>query len=169
MGPTQSLIDAYDTLSTDARLAWNIAPDPDGGGFIEGTQSGGSYGTKFPTPNGAEDFHVIRFAEILLIKAEALARNNQLDSAVATYNLIRERASLPDHVLGADVTTQQDVLDAIDKERRLEFAEEGDRFPDLVRSGRAVATLGISANRQLFPIPQSEIDVAPAVTQNPGY
>jgi hypothetical protein len=169
MGPTQSLINAYDTLSTDERLTWNIAPDPSGGGYIEGSQSGGSYGTKFPTPNGAEDFHVIRFAEILLIKAEALARANQLDSAVATYNQIRVRAALPPHVLGVDVTTQQSVLDAIDKERRLEFAEEGDRFPDLVRSGRAVATLGISADRQLFPIPQSEIDVAPAVTQNPGY
>lgn len=50
----------------------------------------------------------------------------------------------------------------------LEFAEEGDRFPDLVRSGNAVTVLGISADRQLFPIPQSEIDVAPAVTQNQG-
>ena len=100
MGPTQSLINAYDTLSTDARLPWNIQPDPSGGGYVEGTQAGGSYGTKFPTPNGAEDFHAIRFAEVLLIKAEALARQNQLDSAVATYNLIRVRAALPPHVLG---------------------------------------------------------------------
>jgi starch-binding outer membrane protein, SusD/RagB family len=169
IGPTQSLIDAYDTLSTDNRLLWNIQPDPSGGGYIEGSQGGGSYGSKFPTPNGAEDFHIIRFAEILLIKAEAFAQAGQLDSAVANYNPIRVRAGLLPHVLNVDVTTQQQVLDAIDRERRLEFAEEGDRFPDLVRSGRAQAVLGITADKELFPIPQSEIAVSPGVTQNPGY
>ena len=169
IAPTQSLIDTYDTLSTDARLLWNIQPDPSGGGYIEGSQGGGSYGSKFPTPNGAEDFHVIRFAEVVLIKAESFAQLNQLDSAVANYNLIRVRAGLAPHVLNVDVTGQQQVLDAIDRERRLEFAEEGDRFPDLVRSGRAQSVLGIGANQLLFPIPQAEIDVAPTVTQNPGY
>ncbi|MEO8139832.1 MAG: RagB/SusD family nutrient uptake outer membrane protein, partial [Gemmatimonadota bacterium] len=171
IGPTQSLIDAYDTLAVpiDQRLLWNIQPDPSGGGYIEASQGGGSYGSKFPTPNGAEDFHVIRFAEIVLIKAEAFAQANQLDSAVANYNAIRVRAGLLPHVLGVDVTTQQQVLDQIDKERRLEFAEEGDRFPDLVRSGRAQTVLGITADKELFPIPQAEIDVAPGVTQNPGY
>jgi len=169
IGPTQSLIDAYDTLSVDTRLAWNIQPDPAGNGYIEATQGGGSYGSKFPGPNGDEDFHVIRFAEVVLIMAEAFAQQNQLGSAVTSYNLIRARAGLPDHVLGVDVITQQDVLDAIDHERRLEFAEEGDRFPDLARSGRATAVLGIPVTRVLFPIPQAEIDVAPNVVQNPGY
>ncbi|HWA16815.1 MAG TPA: RagB/SusD family nutrient uptake outer membrane protein, partial [Gemmatimonadales bacterium] len=55
IGPTQSLINAYDTLSSDVRLTWNLAPDPGGSGWVEASQSGGSYGTKFPTPNGAED------------------------------------------------------------------------------------------------------------------
>lgn len=167
MAPSQDLIDAYDTTGTDARFLWNIQPDPSGDGYVEGA----AYGTKFPTPGGAEDFHVIRYAEVLLIKAEAFARAGTLDSAVATYNLIRERAGLADHVLGADVTTQADVLAAIDHERRLEFAEEGDRFPDLTRDPtRAIALLGLSGpNRLLFPIPQAEIDVAPEITQNPGY
>lgn len=169
MGPTQSLIDAYDTLSTDSRLTWNIQPDPSGGGWVEGSQAGGSYGTKFPTPGGDEDFHVLRFAEVLLIKAEAFAQQNSLDSAVANYNRIRTRAGLAPHVLGVDVTTQGDVLAAIDRERRLELAEEGDRFPDLARSGQAVTVLGIPAFRVLFPIPQAELQVAPNVTQNPGY
>ena len=171
LGPTQSLINAYDTLSTDARLTWNIQPDPSGGGYVAGTQAGGSYGTKFPTPNGAEDFHVIRYAEVVLIKAEAFARTAQLDSAVANYNLIRVRAGLAPHTLGTEVTDEASVLAAIDRERRLEFAEEGDRFPDLTRDPtRAVVLLGnIPSTRLLFPIPQSEIDVAPAVTQNPGY
>lgn len=169
MGPTQSVIDAYDTLSTDTRLAWNIQPDPNGNGYIEATQGGGSYGSKFPTANGAEDFHVIRFAEVLLIKAEGFAQGGQLDSAVSNYNQILARAGLDTDTVGVDINTQQEILDRIDVQRRLEFFAEGDRFPDLARSGRAVAVLGIPANRVLFPIPQAEIDVAPNVTQNPGY
>ena len=169
MGPTQSLIDAYDTLSTDTRLAWNIQPDPSGGGWVEGSQGGGSYGTKFPSPSGDEDFHVLRFAEVLLIKAESFAQQGSLDSAVSNYNQILARAGLDTDTLGVDINTQQEILDRIDVQRRLEFAEEGDRFPDLVRSGRAQAVLGIPAFRELFPIPQSEIQVAPNVTQTPGY
>jgi hypothetical protein len=155
--PSQDLIDAYDP--DDERLAWNISGD------TEGSASG----TKFPTTAGAEDFPVIRFAEVLLIKAEALARQNDLAGAVDAYNQVRVRAGLPKHTLGADVSSQDDVLAAIDHERRLELAFEGDRWPDLVRTGRAVPVLGIPAFQTLFPIPQSERDVAPGLTQNPGY
>jgi len=158
LGPEPNLVAAYDP--TDLRFAWNITIDP---------TTFDTSGTKWPTPIGAEDFHVIRFAEVLLTKAEAFAQLGTLDSAVATVNLIRQRAGLVDLVLGVDVTTQQEVLDAIDLERRLEFAEEGDRFPDLVRTGRAITVLGIQAFQQLWPIPAAEIDVAPNITQNPGY
>jgi hypothetical protein len=157
LAPDQSLIDAYDPA--DVRLARNITLDDDGA----------PSGTKWPTTFGAEDLHVIRLAEVLLIKAEALARQNDLSGAVDTYNPIRERAGLPDHVLGVDVTSQADVLAAIDTERRLELAFEGDRWPDLVRTGQAVAVLGIPETQALFPIPQAERDVAAGMTQNPGY
>ena len=157
LAPDQSLIDAYDPA--DERLARNITFDEDDA----------PSGTKWNTTFGAEDLHVIRLAEVLLIKAEALARQNDLQGAVDTYNPIRERAGLDPHVLGADVTSQADVLAAIDTERRLELAFEGDRWPDLVRTGQAVAVLGIPENQALFPIPQAERDVAPGMTQNPGY
>ena len=75
-------------------------------------------GVKFPTTIGAEHLHVIRFAEVMLIQAEALARLGQLAAAVDEYNKIRVRAGLAPHVLGVDVTTQADVLAAIDHERR---------------------------------------------------
>ncbi|MEO7986037.1 MAG: RagB/SusD family nutrient uptake outer membrane protein [Gemmatimonadales bacterium] len=155
--PTQSLIDTYDP--DDERLAWSILDD--GAGTISGV--------KFPTVAGAEDFHVIRFAEILLIKAEALARLSDLAGAVDAYNPIRVRAGLPEHVLGNDVTTQDEVLAAIDRERRIELAFEGDRWPDLVRRGVAVSVMGIPDFQTLYPIPQAEVDVAPGLTQNPGY
>jgi hypothetical protein len=159
--PTLDLIGAYEP--DDAiRLNWTI----------------GRIGTsrrsfvKWPTTYGAEDIHIIRFAEVLLIKAECQARRNDLDGAVDTYNLIRARVSLPLHVLGTDVTTQDEVLAAIDHERRIELAYEGDRWPDMVRTGRALdylAAKGAPATQALYPIPQGELDVAPGLVQNPGY
>ena len=68
-----------------------------------------------------------------------------------------------------DIATQDEILARIDQQRRLEFAEEGDRFPDLAPSGRAEALMGIPAFRTLFSIPQGEIDSSPGVVQNPGY
>jgi hypothetical protein len=158
VGPSQKLIDVFDPA--DVRGTWSIFGD------TEGEASG----LKFPTTIGAEDFHVIRLAEVLLIKAEAQARLNDLVGAVDTYNPIRERAGLEPHTLGDEVTTQADVLAEIDLQRQLELAFEGDRWPDLVRSGRAVEVMGgIPEYQTLYPIPQTEIDVAPGVTQNPGY
>jgi hypothetical protein len=157
VAPTQDLFDSYEP--GDARLAWSITP----------TGDGALSGSKWPTTIGAEDIHAIRYAEVLLIKAEAQARANDLAGAVDTYNLLRVRAGLAPHVLGADVTTQAEVLAAIEHERRVELAMEGDRWPDLVRLGTAVAVLGIPDFQTLWPIPQSERAVAPGLTQNPGY
>lgn len=129
-------------------------------------------GVKYPTTIGAEHVHVIRLAEVILIRAEALARLGRLDEAVTAYNQIRVRAKLAPHVLGTDVSTQADVIAAIDRERRLELALEGDRWPDLVRTGRAAAVEKLTASnayQTLFPIPAREVVVAPGITQNPGY
>lgn len=156
VGPTQDLVDSYE--EGDARLAWSIGED-----------DGDIFGDKWKTTEGGEDIHVIRFAEVLLIKAEAHARQGELEEAVAAYNQIRERAGLAPHVLGEDVIGQAQVLDAIDHERRVELAFEGDRWPDLVRTGRATAVLDIPANFMLWPIPQGERDVASKLSQNPGY
>jgi starch-binding outer membrane protein, SusD/RagB family len=109
---------------------------------------------------------------VLLNKAEALARLNRLAEAVTEYNKIRVRAGLLPHVLGTDVTTQAQVLDAIWTQRRLELALEGDRFPDLVRTGQAMTVLALPSNRSfqlLYPVPSRELIVAPGLTQNPGY
>ena len=101
-----------------------------------------------------------------------MARLNRLREAVTEYKKIRVRAGLAPHVLGTDVTTQAQVLDAIWTQRRLELALEGDRFPALVRTGQAMAVLGLPTNRSfqlLYPVPSRELIVAPGLTQNPGY
>jgi starch-binding outer membrane protein, SusD/RagB family len=161
--PSQILIDAfddpYDNTNTDARLTWSIS----------GTTEPDAWGTKFPSTAGAEDIHAIRYAELVLIKAEALAQQSQLSPAVDEINRIRARAGLNTITLGVEVTTQQDVLNEIDRQRLLELAFEGDRWPDLVRRGAAETVLGIPTFQTLYPIPLSEIDVAPNIVQNPGY
>jgi starch-binding outer membrane protein, SusD/RagB family len=167
VGPTitpTGIVAAFDPASggdislynpTDKRGIWSIARS--------GTRA---YIAKFRNPGGDEDIHVIRLGEVILIRAEALAMLGRLPEAVAEYNRLRVRAGV-----AADPTTgltQAGVLAAIARERRLELAFEGDRWPDLVRTGTAT-TLGVPATQQLLPIPQSEIDVARQLTQNPGY
>jgi hypothetical protein len=160
IAPTPSMVAAYD--SGDARMAWSISYDG----------SGRVFGSKYPTSIGAEHIHVIRFAEVMLIRAEALARQGKLEDAVAEYNKLRVRAKIKPHVYGTDVTTQDEVINAILRERRVELAFEGDRWHDLNRNGLTVATLGLPVDRAyqvLYPIPQRERDVAPNLGQNTGY
>jgi hypothetical protein len=161
LAPTQNLVNAFNP--TDVRFSWDI--------YVDNSSSPPVIsGYKYPTTYGAEDIHVIRFAEVLLIKAEALAQMGQLSAAVDQYNLIRQRAGLVPHVFGVDVTTQQQVLDEIDLQRRLELCMEGDRWADLLRTGRwATALAPFPTYQTLYPIPQSERDVAHHLTQNPGY
>jgi len=161
---TTGIIAAFDPASagnianyhpTDTRGIWSITRT--------GTRT---WASKYRNPAGDEDLHVIRLGEVILIRAEALAQLNRLPEAVAEYNRLRVRAALaPDPAIAL---TQAGVLAAIARERRLELAFEGDRWPDLVRTGQATA-IGIPVQQQLLPVPQAEIDIAPNMTQNPGY
>lgn len=124
------------------------------------------YGAKYPSPAGDDDFHVIRLAEVILIKAEAHAQLAQLDSAAIEVNKIRVRARLaPVAVPFASVAA---AMTEIIAQRRWEFGLEGQRWPDVVRLGIAAAAVGTQA---LYPIPQGEIDVTAkgSLVQNPGY
>ncbi len=114
---------------------------------------------------------MIRFADVLLILAEALAEQNDLEIAVTYMNEVRTRANLPPYTLGVDLVGQQAVLDAIFLERRLELAFEGEYWFDLIRTDRASEALGSrwAPYKALWPIPQGELDTAPNLTQNPGY
>lgn len=167
VAPTTSIRNAYET--GDARRTWSIKADP--------ARATRFYASKFPTPTGTEHPHVIRLAEIYLIRAEARARQGNLLGAIEDYNLLRARAGLPLHVLGVNVTDQTSVLIAIARERRVELAFEGDRWPDLVRTGQVVPVMtahrtspAFAAHQALYPIPQNEIDVTNGrLTQNQGY
>jgi len=168
LGPSLDLMHAYDPAflpatsaiedfnPTDTRGQWNIL-----------VEDGTVFGNKFRSIVGTDYVPVIRLAEVILINAEALARQNQLGPAVTELQRIQTRANAPLFVLGTH--TQQQVIDAIVAERRKELAFEGDRWPDLVRLGTAATVLGIDPNQTLYPIPAREIAVSPTLTQNPGY
>jgi hypothetical protein len=164
IGATQEIYDLYE--AGDLRHDLNF-PDPDD------IRSDGIEVTKYPTPIGAEDPHIIRYGEILLILAEALAEQGDLSDAVGYLNQVRVRAAVDGYVLGTDLVGQQEVIDAIYLERRLELAFEGHRWFDLVRTGRAMSVLGgsgrLESHELLWPIPVGEMDTAPNLVQNPGY
>ena len=114
----------------------------------------------------------LRFAEVVLMKAEALNELGQTADAIVLLNQIRNRAELAN----TTAISQSDLRTAIWKERRVEMAFEHDRFFDLVRTGQAAAAFTIhgknfvTGKHEVFPLPQAFIDEAGGLsTQNPGY
>ncbi len=124
-----------------------------------------------------DNWPVLRYADVLLMYAEALNEQGQTATALPFLNRIRRRAGLPERT----ITTQADMRLALENERRWELAFEGHRWFDLVRTGRALPVLqakaqaigirgALSNNNLVFAIPQSQIDINPSrVQQNPGY
>ncbi|MEK6479465.1 RagB/SusD family nutrient uptake outer membrane protein [Catalinimonas sp. 4WD22] len=116
---------------------------------------------------------IIRYAEVLLIAAEAANEVGNNALALEYLNQVRTRA-FGDASAAITETEQAALRQLIYDERRAELALEGERFYDLVRTGLAaevLGPLGFDAGRnELFPVPQSEIDITEgAMSQNPGY
>ncbi len=115
------------------------------------------------------NYRAIRFADVLLMAAEAHNRKSPSDDAKAReyLNRVRTRAQLP------DVTASgSELTEAIYHERRVELVGEGHHFFDLVRTGRAAQEIpGFQTGKhELFPIPLIEIQLAGnRWEQNPGY
>ncbi|GAA3605006.1 RagB/SusD family nutrient uptake outer membrane protein [Flavivirga amylovorans] len=119
-----------------------------------------------------ENIILLRLAEQYLIRAEALAQQNDITGAQADINAIRNRAGLSD----TTANTQQTILDAIMQERRIElFAEGGHRWLDLIRTEKATEVLSplkpLWDNTDVFwPIPEIELlNNSNLEPQNPGY
>ena len=125
------------------------------------------YGVLYNTAGTSTDpAYLIRIAELYLIRAEARAQLNKLTEAAADLNIIRARADVP--ATAAD--TQLVLLQAIEDENAVEFAFEAHRWFDLTRTERATAVLGLTdRNFWLFPLPLSDVQSDPDLTQNPGY
>ena len=119
---------------------------------------------------------LMRYADVLLMAAEASNENGHTPQALTYLNKVRERARQGNNSILPDITeTKKDLLrDIILNERRHELAMEGHRFWDLVRTNKAAAVLGplgfISGKHELLPIPQTQIDLGQgSLTQNPNW
>jgi hypothetical protein len=186
--PTTDLANAYEPGDPrkDATIIFRGETTPEGD-VIPGSVPNPMYNQKsympFTDPSnqdcneGADqNIRVLRFAEVLLMNAEA---NNELGNSAAAIDAlekVRARARGGNNAILPKVTTTDKTAlrDAIWKERRVELAMEFDRYFDVIRQGRAAAVfgpLGWKANKnEVWPIPQSEIDLSAGVlTQNPGY
>jgi starch-binding outer membrane protein, SusD/RagB family len=118
--------------------------------------------------DGDNNWYVSRYADVLLMLAEALGESTQ---AYVYINQVRARAGLPAIAATTPSTFAKQLLD----ERRLEFAFENQRWQDLLRFGVAKSTMAKQLAvteaeiRLLFAIPQKEIDVSNGkLVQNPG-
>ncbi|GAA4451333.1 RagB/SusD family nutrient uptake outer membrane protein [Nibrella saemangeumensis] len=172
--PTEDLVNAYE--KGDLRKDLSI-------GQLKAGERGNPplsfYQKKFSSPPTAtldhdDNFIVLRYADVLLMLAEALNEQGYGNAeAFTALNRVRKRAGLAD-LTQADVPSQAAFRTALLQERRVELAFENHRWFDLLRFGVAQPVLTaknyrIQPYQLLFPVPQRERDLNPALAQNPGY
>jgi hypothetical protein len=202
--PTQDLINSYEPgdkrLDASIGVAEGVYNSSDllvisaNKSIVGYTPASGKVGVPYPkkylhlphvAPNNTNDnWPIYRYADALLLLAEAQNEQGKTGPALANLNLVRARAGLP-----ATTETNQTSLRAIIlHERRVELAFENHRWNDLVRTGTAIPVMTaygakakiiysnlpadaftIAPYRLLFPIPQSERGINPGLTQNSGY
>jgi len=131
-----------------------------------------------PNQGCGQNVRVIRYADVLLMNAEANNETGNSAAALTSLEMVRARArnnsTNPATTLPAVTTTDQGQLrTAIYHERRVELAMENDRYFDVIRQGRGATVfgpLGWTSKNQYWPIPQNEIDISGGkLVQNPGY
>lgn len=176
INPTLDLMNAYEEGERKrASVGDTIAPASEEKFYAR-------HGLKFVDLNlenprdGSINFTVLRYADVLLMYAEALNEQGKPEDAEEYINAVRDRVDLSPH-LGLN---QEDMREAIAHERRVELAFEAHRWFDLVRTGRAQQVIdnyfknkgvnfSVKDHELIMPIPQREIEINPEMKQNPGY
>lgn len=182
--PYQEFVDAYEEgdLRKDVTILYEGCPQFDGQDYDPAYSTTGYNLRKFlvtksesaTSDNSPMNFPVLRYADVLLMKAEALNNLNRTSEAEAPLNAVRKRAGLPD-VTGL---SQSEFREKVLHERRMELAFEGQRWFDLIRIDggqwgldflHSIGKLNASEKYLLFPIPLKERESNPNLAQNPGY
>lgn len=182
--PTQEFMDAYEPgdLRKDVTVLYEGGPQFDGKDYKKSYSLTGYNLRKFLVPlsaypsydNSPLNFPVLRYADVLLMEAEALNELNRTAEAEAPLNQVRARAGL------AAVTglNKEAFREKVLHERRMELAFEGQRWFDLIRVNngqyaidflKSIGKSNVSSKFLLLPVPQKERDANPNLTQNPGY
>lgn len=172
--PTHELLSKYEANDTRkaSSFIWKEAP-------YDAYYSSSSYPFAYKIREKYSNIILMRLADIILLKAEALVELNRSAEAIDLVNQIRNRAGLTD--LNKNMSQNEARL-AVEKERQLELVLEGHRWFDLVRNERMVDVMtqhkgpdgkpflnDVQSFRSLLPIPQTERDINTSLTQNEGY
>ena len=181
--PTQDLYDSYDVTDTRrgvAILDIEAWAESTGAEYSKGYEHTGYFNHKYIPRAGLSgaqqelnygiNFRAIRYADVLLMAAEANSRKASPNETKAQNYLNQVRARAFGNSSKASSSTGATLTKEIWNERRLELAMEGHRFFDLVRTGEAAAKITgfVAGKHEVFPIPQTEIDIS-GLTQNAGY
>lgn len=180
--PSRDLIQVFQTENDQIRFAESVV-------YYQTTWSNyypsNNYPFMYKTRSAFNSIIKYRYADILLLKAEALilGPSPNLTQAADIIDQIRDRVDLP--LLPSAVrNSREQLLNALKKERRLELVFEGERWFDLVRwedvetvlntinsrdSGRRPQVYPFTSNSYLLPIPQGVLDQNQKLVQNPGY
>ncbi|WP_333693979.1 RagB/SusD family nutrient uptake outer membrane protein [Flavobacterium sp.] len=177
--PSESLVNAYEPGDTrrDATIIFAGTTLYDGR-VVPLTVENPRYNFKAYSSVNSGDWETnvniryLRYAEVLLMRAEAFNELGNTTSAKSELDLVRNRANLPN----STAVSQVDLRTAIWRERRVELAFEHDRYFDLVRTGQAQAAFAVHGKQfivgkhELFPLPQRFINEAGGLSaQNPNY
>ena len=185
--PTQEFIDQYEPgdVRKDKTVLYEGCPTFDGKVYKKSMSSTGYNVRKFLVPlSVSPDYNtnsasiiVLRYADVLLMKAEALNALGRTNEAVDPLFQVRKRANLTD-ISDISSLSQAEMKEKILHERRIELAFEGHRWFDLIRidNGQyaldflhSIGKVNASRKHLLLPIPQKDRDSNPNLTQNPGY
>lgn len=185
--PTQVLADAFEAGDPrrDATIIFRGETTPQGD-VIAALGDNPRYNQKSYVPFGTyttgfnegcdQNVRVLRYAEVLLMNAEAANETGNSAQALSSLELVRARARGGNSAVLPKITTtdQAQLRQAIWHERRVELAMEFDRFFDVIRQGRGPEVFGpkgfVAGKNELMPIPSDEIEVSGGLlTQNPGY
>lgn len=182
--PSVKLAEMYDAAGDTVRKNATLMSEADynaAGGAITGNAYDYNgyvrlkYGT-YPDESDSEtsiqqnygtNWRLIRYADVLLMAAEAAAFSGDEETARQYINMVRERAGL-----AATNASGGDLVTVLQNERMLELAFEGFRYIDLIRWDAAEAelgTFGYTDRHSLFPVPANEILRSPSLDQNPGW
>jgi hypothetical protein len=163
---------AYAAANPQYNVTFEVAPYENTGYYSQKYQPRKGQTSGQPELNYLNNFRTIRYAEVLLMAAEAYNQTGNDAMAQQYLNQVRRRAFMVTDASHDITSTGSNLYTDIINERRLELAMEGDRFFDLVRTGLAPTVLGplgfTKGKNEVFPIPTQEVTVS-HLTQNPGY
>ena len=183
--PTEEFVNSYeeDDLRKESTILYEGGPKFAGNSYDAAYSLTGYNVRKFLVPlsvsasydNSPLNFPILRFSDVLLMKAEALNELDRTSEAEAPLNRVRDRAGLDDIATGL---SKDDFRQAVLHDQRVELAFEGQRWFDLIRVEdgtyaldflHSIGKTNATRNHLLLPIPQKEIDTNPKLSQNTGY